>query len=751
MATAAHRSTPASSLIPPSQATAPVYEYRCMFTHDLLKKKKKWHDGITKFHSFNSRVMVYDENRDFIGDLHYRGPEEFGEGLEFKLDKPVLIEICDQIGETSTDLTPLLGRQKQDGSTTQPTVSNSRASVPRITATTSGLKPKSIKELLAKSQGRGTQSDILMRSPYEQRHALAEVQHNAESSTKRRKVDRPAPKPAANTRAMVATPIIDKVSSVAPNGPCSIREVVDLSSDEEIVESAAQDRQKSSRTARRQELSKSSKKAEKSRRQLPSTNKNKPNKSRRSVQSISNTTRRRSEPDNALEHRASSGSAEPQRTARNDSSTRQLFMSGPRSSLKLSTQTPRPKLMYQALVASSANASQSSDAQFEAPGAGAFERRKAQQVALRQRRQELLDFEMSQAVSEELDTVATGAAMLEAEDQHESNLLSDAASRPQVNDHDPASSEAREEVIADEASQEPSNMFLTQTSSQHPATPHASAEQDDIDLSQLLQGHDEDSEPVELQMGPHTEPDGPETVQEQAPQSSPIFVCRQAERMNVDIADLILIADKEDVTPFALLSPRQHVTTSEYSKPASPAIRSLLPRPSRSPTRTPRPFRRVVSEPVQNLEEPGDASARHIAPNCGQSLTRRTSLTLRPPAIRQTTSDPSDLADMFIQSSLSDESQLDEKVQESIETATNKNLDLEQSKFEASVSHTAQAESGPWTTMEAFLLFERWPSSKKKPDYGNAVLERTVTANSSTKAMSKKYGTFGSAKLVSQR
>jgi hypothetical protein len=27
-------------------------------------------------------------------------------------------------------------------------------------------------------------------------------------------------------------------------------------------------------------------------------------------------------------------------------------------------------------------------------------------------------------------------------------------------------------------------------------------------------------------------------------------------------------------------------------------------------------------------------------------------------------------------------------------------------------------ESGPWTTREAFLLFEKWPSGKTKPDYG---------------------------------
>lgn len=74
-------------------------------------------------------------------------------------------------------------------------------------------------------------------------------------------------------------------------------------------------------------------------------------------------------------------------------------------------------------------------------------------------------------------------------------------------------------------------------------------------------------------------------------------------------------------------------------------------------------------------------------------------------------------------------------------------------------------DSGPWTSTEAFLLFDRWPPGRQKPSYVTATsLQSNVLASGnsgtggrngqglSTSMMSKKkYGTFGSAKFVSQR
>ncbi len=78
--TPTHRE-PASLTVPPTQNTAPVHEFRCLYTRDLHKKAKKWHDGSLRLHTFNQRVMVYDDAKNYIGDLHYRQEEEFGEGV----------------------------------------------------------------------------------------------------------------------------------------------------------------------------------------------------------------------------------------------------------------------------------------------------------------------------------------------------------------------------------------------------------------------------------------------------------------------------------------------------------------------------------------------------------------------------------------------------------------------------------------------------------------------------------------------
>jgi len=44
----------------PTQNTAPVLEFQCLFTFDLRRKQKRWQDGFLRFHTFNKRIMVYD-------------------------------------------------------------------------------------------------------------------------------------------------------------------------------------------------------------------------------------------------------------------------------------------------------------------------------------------------------------------------------------------------------------------------------------------------------------------------------------------------------------------------------------------------------------------------------------------------------------------------------------------------------------------------------------------------------------------
>ncbi|KAF1927282.1 uncharacterized protein M421DRAFT_421674 [Didymella exigua CBS 183.55] len=111
--TAPLRSTPHSQL--PASQTAPVAEFRCLYTPDVRKKQKKWQDGFLKFHAFNSRVMVYDHARNFLGDTYYKDRGELHEGDELTLDKGVMVEVADAIGVTQTDLAPLFEKKPREG------------------------------------------------------------------------------------------------------------------------------------------------------------------------------------------------------------------------------------------------------------------------------------------------------------------------------------------------------------------------------------------------------------------------------------------------------------------------------------------------------------------------------------------------------------------------------------------------------------------------------------------------------------
>ena len=40
------------------QHTALILKFNCLFTHDMTRKQKRWHDGTLCFHTFNKRIMV---------------------------------------------------------------------------------------------------------------------------------------------------------------------------------------------------------------------------------------------------------------------------------------------------------------------------------------------------------------------------------------------------------------------------------------------------------------------------------------------------------------------------------------------------------------------------------------------------------------------------------------------------------------------------------------------------------------------
>lgn len=171
------RHTPYSTALPASQ-TAPVAEFRCLFTTDVRRKQKRWQDGYLKFHTFNSRVMVSDQARNHIGDTYWKESNELQEGDELSLDKGVLVEVAEAVGITQTDLAPLLAKKKEQprDAPARPTPSASTRPFQRPTSVAPSnvarantqLKHKSLNTLLGKPKGPVGKA-VPMKSPYQAR------------------------------------------------------------------------------------------------------------------------------------------------------------------------------------------------------------------------------------------------------------------------------------------------------------------------------------------------------------------------------------------------------------------------------------------------------------------------------------------------------------------------------------------------------------------------------------------------------
>lgn len=164
------RGTPSAS-VPASQNTAPVIKFRCLFTHDVRRKAKRWQDGYLKFHTFNKRAMVYDDTGNFIGDHHWRDSNDIQDGDELELDKGVLIQVSECMETTQADLSVLFEKRKASQESPQ----QEKSSAPPPPSSRTPLPPrtgplKSLNDLLGikrPSIGRA----VLPQSPYEQRHS----------------------------------------------------------------------------------------------------------------------------------------------------------------------------------------------------------------------------------------------------------------------------------------------------------------------------------------------------------------------------------------------------------------------------------------------------------------------------------------------------------------------------------------------------------------------------------------------------
>ena len=160
--------------VPATQNTAPVFEFRCLYTQDIRKKKKVWQDGSLKYHTFNKRVMVWDEQKNYIGDAHWRETVDLEEGAEFSLDRGALVEVGESIGSSVTDLAPLLETVRQHPANIENTaLSTNTTKAPQSsrgsTAPRSQWQPKPLSAILGNSQGPIGRARLQTKSPFELR------------------------------------------------------------------------------------------------------------------------------------------------------------------------------------------------------------------------------------------------------------------------------------------------------------------------------------------------------------------------------------------------------------------------------------------------------------------------------------------------------------------------------------------------------------------------------------------------------
>ncbi|BCS02161.1 DNA helicase ZGRF1-like domain-containing protein [Aspergillus luchuensis] len=150
------RSTPSMN-VPATQNTAPVIRFRCLYTYDMRRKAKRWQDGFLRYHTFNKRIMVYDVAGNFVGDHHCRQDEGIQDGDELELDNGALIEVCEPVERTETDLSGLHSNKRKGqgspsqrpGGTPTPTTVVYNSSTPARPTLPSQQKPtRSLNDLL---------------------------------------------------------------------------------------------------------------------------------------------------------------------------------------------------------------------------------------------------------------------------------------------------------------------------------------------------------------------------------------------------------------------------------------------------------------------------------------------------------------------------------------------------------------------------------------------------------------------------
>ena len=170
-----------------TRTTAPVVKHVCLFTRDLRRKHKRWQDGRLEFHTFNRRVMVYDDNGTFIGDSHRIKHGDVEDGNEFQLDRGnIIVQVAELISQRDQDITEIVTRKAKS----QKPLTQSPESLPtprmKPSSSHSQLRHLPLQSLLSTPGRQIGRAVVPTTSPYEQRKQTPE---DAERLPKRRRIE----------------------------------------------------------------------------------------------------------------------------------------------------------------------------------------------------------------------------------------------------------------------------------------------------------------------------------------------------------------------------------------------------------------------------------------------------------------------------------------------------------------------------------------------------------------------------------
>lgn len=706
-----------------NQNTAPVYEFECLFTHDLRKKKKTWHDGSLRFHTFNRRVMVYDDSKNFIGDLHYRDADELHEGEELKLDKGVLVDVGRRTGQTDTDLREVLDRARHGDvgtQTRQATPAATRRTLQRLPSTNNQGRPKSLAAVLGASQGPIGRIGIALKSPYEQLHIGRPESALEQPPAKRQKVASCKENPLILSKVvrtetqdesrprLSEPPVQPRVPLATRKEVNSSRTVIELSSEDESTNSptfssafsTSRSRRKGT-TAVRNPPAKLDlgPKPLRPRQNLPSKpvtfvepakgpSKAQPQQ-KAPARSVSHVDTARTSSKGQGKQRPSAHPAQALETPRTLTdaqgkqkastlpvpSTRSAGVSsGPHSTLRFAAQKARPKLMYKDLLPSSFIASR--------PGSS-----------------KSIDVISSlSGISKEREQNATSPVSrprgLPAKDLFQLSSLESVPSQQQ-RPRTPAQSSLRPTPISPAhqassplfVSQSPVNAMPTPDQKRIESPPVPSPIRTPMQSPKTVEGTSMDDEPLQISLATTEEPNP-------APQISPVS------KLTLMDQRLMMPPPRTEQPPPTRRSLLQMVDTSPH----------IAQRPLDVLPQTPQPrlFRRVLSE----SDSPARVNTRPILSPPGQIPSALNGM-------QQRILVPS-LAPQRPFKSLTKLLRVHSNTFAMPQIEKQREIGRD---IPAAVHEEEDSDAGPWSEREAFLLFDWWPPGRAKPDHADIDVE----------------------------